>query len=149
MGLSRAAENSSDETMSGDEEVEEDAEQRQRKKRRRFSDSIIQQRMEEDRERVCLTFLLLTTTFIIIRMCKSSSFDVVVAVVCSIRGCGKTSGPCSLPRWRRKTLSSPRPGTWPATLTTTTTRLCARKTRSWRHPPHEYVYPRTLTYVDR
>jgi hypothetical protein len=42
----KAADESSDATVSGDEEEEP------RRKRRRFSDSIIQQRMEEDRERV-------------------------------------------------------------------------------------------------
>ena len=43
----KAADESSDETVSGD-----DKEEVERQKRRRFSDTLIQQRMEEDRERV-------------------------------------------------------------------------------------------------
>ncbi len=48
----KAADESSDDTMSGDEDME-DLDAPQRNKRRHFSDDIIQQRMEEDRERVC------------------------------------------------------------------------------------------------
>lgn len=43
----KAADESSDETVSGDDDKEVE-----RQKRRRFSDTLIQQRMEEDRERV-------------------------------------------------------------------------------------------------
>jgi len=47
----RAAEDSSDETMSGGDDMEDDMVQTDRNKRRRFPDNLIQERMEEDRER--------------------------------------------------------------------------------------------------